>query len=400
MTPRKDSFINAQEILDIPTQPDSKTKGNLTNFPVQRKPEPNDPVKVQPPQGDLITDLSQKLSGKEQVFIDLPIKEIKHFNIIQDFNIPTRSMYPIVIVFKDSGHTHCVDGWNLVQEAEKKGENTIKCHVFYMDSFHVPAIVIFKTAMRSMPLGGTCTHAEMIQNIRICFQSIRGANKIPKASGHGGDRKSPEFSDKMEQKIIGLLVEHLGKPKRKILEYINHGAGLSDETLKFLVKKGTGRKFSEEVQKNKTNTIARLKQEGLSQETILKEISKRMQEWHKEYKETGEVESELNKTKLPPEEINKIPPQIAAPKKKEPEVHTHWTGNTSAQEDLPPTKDQIYAELGTIIEPFVALQEEKPDITEDLIQQILNASKQLVFLSESMTYLMEAAQPPSKLEVA
>ena len=400
MNPTRDNIINAQEILGNPQQTDSKTKGNLTQFPVQKKPEPNDPVKVQLPQGDLITDLSEKLSCKEQAFIDLPIKEILHFEMIRDFKLPTRSSCPFVIIFKDSGHSHCVGGWNLVQEAEKKGEDIIRCHAFYMDSFYAPAIVVFKAAMRSMPLGGICSHAEMIQNIRICFQSIKGINEIPKASGHGGNRKGPEFDNKMEQKVIELLVEHLGKTKRKILEYINHGDGLSDETLEFLVEKQAGRRFFEKVQKNKSNVMARLKQEELTQEAIVKEISARMREWHKEYEETGEITDEFKKTELSPKEIKQIPEQIAAPKKKESEVHTHWTSNPSPQEDLPTTKEQIYDALGTIIEPFVAMQEEKPDITEDLIQQVLSASKQLVLLSESMTHLMEAAQPSSEIEVA
>lgn len=400
MTPRRESTNDTQEILGIPTQPKSKTKDNVTRFPVQKKPESNESGKGQLPQGDLITDLSEKLSCKEEAFIDLPIKEIKHFEMIRDFKIPTRSSCPIVIICKDSGHSHCVDGWNLVQEAEKKGEDTIKCHVFYMDSFYAPAIVVFKAAMRSMPLGGTCSHAEMIQNIRICFQSIKGCDEIPKASGHGGNRKSPEFSNKLEQKVIELLVEHLGKPKRKILEYINHGDGLSNETLEFLVEKQTGRRFFEAVQKNKSNVVERLKQEGLTQEVILKEIARRMQEWYEEYEKTGEVESELNKTKLPPEETNKIPPEIVAPAKKAPQVHTHWTGNNSTQEDLSPTKDQIYDELGTITNPLTQLQEDKPDITGDLIQRVLNASKQLVLLSESMENLLEMAQASSELGVA
>jgi hypothetical protein len=400
MSPKRSNTINAQEIQGIPVLPDLKTVGNLTQFPVQKKPESNEADKVQTPPGDLITDLSKKLSYKEQAFIDLPISKIMHFEMIQDFKIPTRSSCPIVTIYKDSGHSHCVDGWNLVQEAEKKGEDTIRCHVFYMDSFYAPAVVVFKASMRSMPIGGICSHAEMIQNVRICFQSIRGANEIPKASGHGGDRKTPEFGNKMEQRIIELLIEHLGKTRKKILEYINHGDGLSDETLEFLVEKQTGRKFSEEVQKNKSNVIERLKQKGLTQEEIFKEISARMREWYEEYEKTGEVESELNKPKLPPEETNKIPSEIAAPKKKEPEIHTHWTGNISSQENLPPTKDQIYDELGTIMSPLIQLQENKPDVTKDLIQQVLNASKRLVLLSESMTHLMEAAQASSELEVA
>ena len=224
--------------------------------------------------------------------------------------------------------------------------------------------------------------------------------RSPKASGHGGNRKGPEFDNKMEQKVIELLVEHLGKPKRKILEYINHGDGLSNETLEFLVEKQTGRRFFEAVQKNKSNVVERLKQEGLNQEVILKEISRRMKEWYEEYEKTGEVESELNKTKLPPEKTDKIPPQIAAPKKKEPEVHTHWTGNTSAQEDLPPTKNQIYDELGTIVEPLVQLKEECPDITDDIIEQILTASKQLVLLSESMGHILHQGQTDSERGVA
>jgi hypothetical protein len=103
---------------------------------------------------------------------------------------------------------------------------------------------------------------------------------------------------------------------------------------------------------------------------------------------------------MSPEEINKIPPEIIPPVKKAPKVHTHWTGNTSSQEDLPPTKDQVYAELGTIIDPFAQLHEIKPDITEDLIQQVLNASRQLVLLSESMESLLEMAQASSEREVA
>jgi len=394
------STMLSKENESTSIQTDSKTMGNLTKFPGQSKQKTDQLKEDHAPQGDLIDDLSDKLSCKDQAFLDLSIEKIKHFEIIQDFTSPTRSAYPIVIIFNDSGDCHCVDGWHLVQKAEEKNVDTIKCHVFYKDSFDIAAASIFKTALRSMPLGGTCSHAEMILNIRICFRLITGAAENPKALGHGGDRKGSEFNNNIDQKIIKLLVEHLGKPKRKIREYINHGDGLLDEIIEFFVKKGTGRRFFEAAQKNKSNVIANLKQKGLTQEEILKEISARMEGWYEEYEKTGEVASELNKTKLPPEETDQIPDEIKAPGKKAPKIHKHFTGNKTSEADPIPTKDQIFEELGAIIDPIINVKEEQLDINEEMVEQIINTAKQLMNLSESVEYFLHQSQTGSEREVA
>jgi len=395
MTQQRNSLNLVQSAKDNSSTTDSK--GNLTKFPGQPGQHNDESAKGQLPQGDLIADLSQKLSCKEEEFKDLPVKEIKHFNIVKDFTLPTRSSCPIVIIFKDSGHCHCVDGWNLVQQAKEKPEDTIRCLISYMDSFDAAATGVFKTALRSMPPGGICTHAEMILNIRICIRLIKGCNEIPKASGHGGARKGSEFDNNFDQKIVGLLVEHLGKTKKKIQEYINHGADLPDDNLEFLVEKKASRRFFEEVQRNKAKVIADLKQKKVKPDAILTQISEQMKEWYEEYEKIGEITSVLKKTELPPEVIKQIPKEIIAPTKKAPKVHIRWTGNTAPQ-DLPPSKDQIYDKLGTIMEPFVQLRNDRPDIVEGHIQQVLAASKQLILLSESMEHQLEVDKTASEKE--
>lgn len=373
-------------------------KWNITEFPGQPPKKTGQQKENHVPQGDLIADLSHKLSFIEQVFKNLPVKDIIHFKTIKDFRLSTRSAYPIVIIFKDSGHCHCIDGWNLVQQASNENKKAIKCHIFYMDSYDVAAVGIFKLALRSMPLGGTCSHAEMILNIRICFRLIAGGTQIPKPLGHGGDRKGSKYDNNLNQKIIELLAAHLGKTKRKIREYINHGNELSDEILEFLVKVGATRRFFEAIQKNKNNVIAMLKQEEVNPGSILKQISCCTKEWYAEHKKTGEIADELKKEVLSDEETQQIPDEIVMPSKKSAKVHKHWVKKTVSEEDLPPTKDQIYAELSIVIGPILQLKGDQPDITEDIIQQVLGTSKQLLVLSESMSHQLEMNQMQSERE--
>jgi hypothetical protein len=366
-------------------QPDSTLLPARTQVPQGGLKKITNQLQNHIPRGDLKKTLQIVLPGEEHGFADIPVESIHHFTSIADYKKPTRSKYPIVVITKDSGDCHCIDGWELVRKASKN--ETIKCHIFLMDSYSVSGIAIFKAAVRSIPRGGICSHAEMMRNTRDCFRLIRGSDELPNKEFHGGCRKGPAFDNSTHQEIVALLADEFGKPKRKIREYINHADYMSDEALGYFVEKGAGRRFFEKAQKNKNYVTDNYKQEELNEPGIIKRVFDHMKEWFEEYTNSEKIATVCDKSKVSETIIEDLKETAKSLSKNKPQVHKHWLGNDTP--DSSPTKNQIYDAFKTINESLVQLIEKRPDISEDLLNYSLNSAMQIMTVSQAIRYLLQ-----------
>ena len=62
---------------------------------------------------------------------ELSIATIQTCLNIPDYRDLTESPHPIVIQSPDA--CHCIDGWNLIEEAQSEGGSTVRCHVFQIE---------------------------------------------------------------------------------------------------------------------------------------------------------------------------------------------------------------------------------------------------------------------------
>ena len=73
---------------------------------------------------------------------ELPIASIQPCRNIPDYRDLTESPHPIVIQSPDA--CHCIDGWNLIEQAQSEGRSTIRCHVFKIDRHSETELAIRK----------------------------------------------------------------------------------------------------------------------------------------------------------------------------------------------------------------------------------------------------------------
>ena len=92
---------------------------------------------------------------------ELPIVSIRPCLNIPDYRDLTESPHPIVIQSPDV--CHCIDGWNLIEQAQSEGRSSIFCHLFKTERLSEIELAIRKVAIRTKPYA---SHAHM----RACLK--------------------------------------------------------------------------------------------------------------------------------------------------------------------------------------------------------------------------------------
>jgi hypothetical protein len=152
---------------------------------------------------------------------ELPIASIRPCRNIPDYKNLTESTLPIVVQSPDA--CQCIDGWNLIEQAQAEGISTVRCHVFKIDRHSETELAIRKVAIRTKPLGGTCLYAELVRNSCRLFTILCESADDPVVFSHGGNRRSTDFTGKRENNIRSVLSERLGKSQTTINKYLQHG---------------------------------------------------------------------------------------------------------------------------------------------------------------------------------
>ena len=208
---------------------------------------------------------------------ELPIATIQPCRNIPDYRGLTESPHPIVIQSSDA--CHCIDGWNLIEKAQSEGGSTVRCHVFSIERYSEIELAIRKVAIRTKPLGGTCSYAELVRNTCRLFSILYESADDPVVFSHGGDRRSTEFADKRENNIRSVLSERLGKSQTTINKYLQHGEYVSDDAFNELIDANASKGFFEATQKGKQQYASELKSRQTASNEIIRLVSARMLDW-------------------------------------------------------------------------------------------------------------------------
>jgi O6-methylguanine-DNA--protein-cysteine methyltransferase len=303
--------------------------------------------KEQDSRGDLkYSQINQSISS-QPVIAELDIPEIQPFQYIPDYTCPTISPHPIVVISPTS--CHCIDGWDLIQKAKSTDKSKIACHIFYIPEYSETEVAIQKVAIRTMPIGGTCSYAELVRNANILFNMLLASSENPVVFSHGGARRGSAYAGNREDNIRVLLAERLGKSITTINKYLNHHEYLSEETMCEILASDEGKKFFEEAQRNKRILIKNMKSDEKSEEEITAQISKQMISWLKEYQSTEEIKTDFGVEEEPDSPDNENFATNKNDKEKQADFNP-WQGNSEEDNERESTFEGVRDEYKAICE--------------------------------------------------
>ncbi len=303
--------------------------------------------KEQDSRGDLKHGQDARFVSNRPVIAELATQEIQPFQVIPDYDSSTISPYPIVV--KSPTSCSCIDGWDLIQKAKSTDKSKIACHIFYIPEYSETEIAIRKVAIRTMPVGGTCSYVELVRNADILFNMLLASSENPVVFSHGGARRGSAYADNREDNIRALLAERLGKNRSTINKYLNHSEYLHEETMGEILASGEGKKFFEEAQRNKRILIKNMKSDEKSEEEIAAETSKQMLSWLEEYQSTGEIKTDFGVEEEPesPDDENIATNRTAIEKQAD---FNPWQGNNEFDDEGGPTFEGVRDEYKAICE--------------------------------------------------
>jgi len=291
----------------------------------------NDPDDQSSP-GVLINSQSERFATTGEEITELAIATIRPCRNIPDYRDKTESLLPIVVQSPDA--CQCIDGWNLIEQAQYEGRSSIRCHVFKINRHSETELAIRKVAIRTKPLGGTCSYAELVRNTCRLFTILCESADDPVVFSHGGNRRSTDFTDKRENNIRSVLSERLGKSQTTINKYLQHGEHVSDDVFKELIDANVPKGFFEATQKEKQRYAAELASRQAASDEIIKHVSAKMLESLQSWQTPIATE---------------IPPHAGAAKSQTPSTHssTSRTESHSQNRQLRESKAPDVSEAGT-----------------------------------------------------
>lgn len=213
----------------------------------------------------------------------IPIREIIHFDGIQDYRRPTSAERPIVVQ-TPLGY-FCIEGWHLVEAAAMDGQETISCEVEVLAQHSDAEISIRKASSRIATRGGIALYPEMIRNTLLCDEQLRASNSDLRCFGRGGRRFGEGFVDDSEKDIVHILSLRFMRDRDTITTYLHHGKHLSNEALQTLIDEEAPKKFFEKHQTKKQRLIDELEEQRATEIEKVERVSVEMLEFFEEWRE-------------------------------------------------------------------------------------------------------------------
>ena len=328
----------------------------------------NSEKKEQDSRGGLKNDRDARFVSNRPIFAELNKQEIQAFQIIPDYDSSTISPYPVIV--KSPTSCHCIDGWDKVESLIAQNQSTLSCHVFYIPEFSETEIAIRKVAIRTMPLGGTCSYTELVRNVSILFSMFLASGENPVVFSHGGGRRGVNYTENKKNNVRILLANRLDKSVTTINKYLQHGKNLSEEALQTLISAGVQKGFFEAIQKDKQGLIDELKAEQKSHDEIVNTVSDRVISWFEETQTSDLAEIIIPQTDQHDSPATEIQPQQnnVPPTPAKPIEHKHWSGDPSAALEKQLTEDEICQEFVAIGQLLIETAENKALTIQERIQ--------------------------------
>jgi hypothetical protein len=282
------------------------------------------------------------------------IAQIQHFPLIPDFRTRTAAPHPIFMSTPTKG-IFSLDGWDLIQQAREQNHSSIVCEIYHARSDSKTEIALHKAAVRSMPPGGTCTHAEMVANTVLLLGMLMESSENLEVFSHGGARRGIGFIKAREEDAITILAERLGRSRKTILKNLQHGEYLDEQALNAAVEADVPKGFFEAVQQGKTALVSDLKAAKRSEAEIVEVVSAKMLVWLKEAitpvpKEISPIGDPQGLKTSRKESTRQIPKASK---------FAHWTGNESPKSENPVNEDYIRSEMKRIGTALLQLAEDR-----------------------------------------
>jgi len=328
---------------------------------------------------------------------ELPIVSIRPCLNIPDYRDLTESPHPIVIQSPDA--SHCIDGWNLIEQALSEGRSSIRCHVFKIERHSETELAIRKVAIRTKPVGGTCSYAELVRNTCRLFTILCESADDPVVFSHGGNRRSTDFAGKRENNIRSVLSERLGKSQTTINKYLQHGEYVSVDAFNELIDANAPKGFFEATQKQKQIYASELISQQTTSDEIIRLVSTRMLDWL----QTGQtpivteirppeiaIEHQMPATQNSASRIESHSTTRRTPKFKTPEVTEPGTDNcASTEDDIRSHIRRIGSELITVADNCEITSEQQITILRDqiarfaaILQHLASRSTEIIEIKE------------------
>jgi hypothetical protein len=304
------------------------------------------PDKNQSSQGGLKYSQNIKSISSQAVIAELDILKIQPFLQIPDYNCPTISPVPIVVISPIS--CTCIDGWDFIQKAKFAGHSKVDCHAFYIPDHCETEIAIRKVAIRTMPQGGNCSYAELVRNAGILFKMLMASTTEPVVFSHGGQRRGPSYTENGENDVRKLLANRLGKSVTTISKYLNHGEHLNNEAIEALIIAGIDKGFFEAFQPYKRKIIADLKSAQTNEIELTSVVSEAVLVVLQEYSADKQTAASFTPTGQ-----NEHSPSPSATSRdlerrsssKPQKIFQHWNGSDHPPEELHTTENDVYREI-------------------------------------------------------
>ena len=223
-------------------------------------------------------------------FRDVNISDIQYVSGAQRYIDQTDSNYPFILNTPKGDFVY--DGHDLVEEAKNSGAETIRAFVHIVDEHDDALIELLNLGNRTKTPGGKVRIAETILRLRNCKKRLEDAGENITRYSHGGNRRGASFTNDNVQNIRIVLENYSGLKRSSINEYLANAEGIDDETLLKLAngilqpskdKSVTDsrfvhatKNFCRNIQKNKTESIMKLENDGVSQDEIFKIISSKV----------------------------------------------------------------------------------------------------------------------------
>ena len=306
----------------------------------------------------------------DENIVELPIQSIQPCPRIPDYREPTDSILPIVVL--SPAGCHCINGWNLVEQAQSEGRSHIRCRVFQVEHHSETELAIRKVAIRIKSQGGSCSYAELVRNTRMLMQIIMDARENPVVFSHGGTRRGTGYSNNREDDIREIMAERLGKSRTTINTYINHGRHLNDQAFDALIEARAGKDYFEKAQTNKRNWVKNFESENTDQEDIITMISGKMLDWHEEHCDTGKIETDFGCEEESgelenPDEVRAVVRTRTA-NGQGPVIFRSRTSSENTEIPAPQTEDGVKTEYRAIVEAVTNLLNQEPLNVDQAIQ--------------------------------
>ncbi len=276
--------------------------------------ELNEPIS----QGDLITETRFRQSAL--VTEDVVTTIIQQLRSMPDHKTITTSLYPKLV--RTPAAYICVYGWNMVEEALKAQQITIRCSVRYLRQISDADLAILKVIIRFRSKDST-SYAELAANVRRLYTLLGGT-----AIKHGGARTEGQSIIGEKEDLIARLEMNLKEDRSTITDYLNKTEYLSDELLSALVEKEASKGIFDRLFSSRNMIKQRLQKRSMDPSDIESQISRTVSRMAEAFIEHGDKVFKAT-TKLIREEL--APPRVTAEIRGKTE-HSCESGETQCNE--------------------------------------------------------------------